>query len=163
VTPTFIARASPWRTGVNCLLCCGIAIVALWFAGVFGRQVSSAELLGGWLAAIASAGVAIYAFSQLFDTTVQVKICSVGIYVKSYSDETIPWVEIEHITHWKRNPGWIVLHLVDPKKFQSKPVLHGATAAVATGGHVPITMAGINGSLDEAMAAILTFQPRLLS
>ena len=160
---TFIARASPWRTGLNCLLSVAITVAALWFAGAFGRQVSSVELIGGWIAAIAFVCIGIFAFSQIFDTSVKVKIGSDGVFVKSYSDETIPWSEIERITMWQRNPGRIVLHLFDPGKFQSKPVLYGATAVFATGGHVPITMAGISGRLDDATAAILAFQPRLIS
>ncbi len=120
----------------------------------------------GWLCAgFFGLGVPILAL-RLFEHAPQVEIGSAGIRVAQWSDAVIPWSEIGRVSVWSyQGQRQIILHLHRPEAFPGRGIAAKLSAAnrMLTGGDISISLAGTDGSFDDAMAAIAYFSGHALS
>lgn len=159
----FVAYPSPWRIALLILGSMGFVVLGLKMAGAFGLSPRSGNPSPvGWFSVIFFGFCAIMGMKMLFNTREQVRIGATGIRWTRWSDQLIPWSEIEKVTTWHyKGQKSIILHLRDPDLFPGRGILGRAAKAnrLMTGGDIGITMIGTNRSFADAMAAIDRFRP----
>ena len=139
--------------------------LGLWMAGAFGGSPVPFKIqVWGWVGVLLFGLCALMIIPRLTDIDDQVRISSIGIYSKHWSDQTIPWSEITDVSVWKfRQQKSLTLRLADPSRFPSTTMLgkFGRANRALTGGDVVISLAGTDGRFDDALAAIRHFGGRL--
>jgi len=164
----FVAHTSVWR--LLCVIPISIAFVTggLWMAGAFGPAPSSGryspEIVAiiGWFSVLFSGFVSLAAARRVFDSKEELRIGSNGVLWRRWSDDVVPWSEIEDVTSYSvKRQKFIVLHLRDPDLFPARGLVNSLLASVnrhMTGGDICITLGGTDRSFDEAADAILRFR-----
>lgn len=163
----FVAYAWRWRLALLTLLSVGFVILGLWMAGVLGepphsrRYPETLVIVIGWVSVVFFGLCGIMISLKLFDADEELRVGTLGIRWKSWSDQTIPWSEITGVTTWSfRGQNSIVLHLRDRARFPGKGLLAPLAGAnrLLTGGDVSISMTGTDRSFAEALSAIEWFR-----
>ena len=163
----FVARTSRRRTAL--LILGSIAFVALgaWMAGLMGPIPVSRRLgpemtvFWGWTCIVffglcAASGAKIW-----WQNAEQLRIGEAGITYLRWSDQIIPWSEVNDVSEWNyKGTRTIVLHLRNPSLFPGKGLrgLIGQANRRLIGGHIGISMTSMDRSFDEAMTAIAKFR-----
>ena len=159
--PTFVARPTLWRLILLFLLSLGFVVGGFWAAGFFGHAPKPGKEWIGWLSIVFFGLCSVLIFGRLFDKNDQVRISSLGIYSKQWSEDTIPWSEITNVSVWEfKQQKNIILQLREPERYSSTTLL-GKLAKVnrlLTGGDVAINLVGTDSNFNDAMAAIAWFQ-----
>jgi hypothetical protein len=167
-TEEFIAFPSPWRIALLTLAAGIFVALGLWMVGVFGPPPESPRYSREMTIAIGWAGIIFFGLCgavgvrRLFDGREQLRIGSGGIRSVPWSDQTIPWSEIDDVKTWSyKGQRSIILHLRDPAHFPGRGLaaLLGGANRKLTGGDVAITLTGTDRSFDDAMSAIARFRP----
>jgi len=160
---TFTARTSPWRLALLALGAAAFVFGGLLIAGVLGPSPRPGSEWIGWLCASFFGLGGVVAVRRIFDGGDVVRISANGVYFKSWSEQTIPWSEIIDVTVWEfQRQKSIILHLRSPDRFPSTKLLGmvaGANRAL-TGGDVPVSLTGTDGSFEDAMTAIAYYRQR---
>ncbi|MCW1428443.1 hypothetical protein OLX23_04990 [Novosphingobium sp. JCM 18896] len=141
-------------------------VLGLWMIGAFGAQPETARYPASVASAIGWASILFFGLCglvglrRLFDTGEEMRIGPTGIRWVRWSDQTIPWSQIERVSEWSfRGQRSIILHLREPAMFPGKGI-SGMLAKAnrgLTGGDVALTTSATDRSHDEAMAAIAHF------
>jgi hypothetical protein len=156
----FIAHYSLWK--LLSILAATLAFVAIsaWIAGFWGVFLGEGIAWIGWIGMLFFGACALATAWRVFERDEQLRICKLGVRFKSWSNDTVPWSEIEDISTWSMHgQSSIILHLKDPSCFPSTRAL-GRLASInraMTGGDIPIQMVGTNKRFAEALAAIEYF------
>lgn len=135
---------------------------ALVFVGLGVLMLHASAWLGGLLIVLFGL-LAIVNLKATMNPGVSLEISSLGILSRRWSDDLIPWSEVEAVHIWRhRGDHRIVLRLRDPDRFPTSREL-GRSAAFAnralTGGDVPISLGGTDRTVAEAMAAVTRWIP----
>ncbi len=161
---TFTARYSVWRLTLLLFACSAFVVCGLWMAGFFGPPPSLRGGLNavwvGWTAIILFGSCFVAIFVQIFDRNDQIRISTLGIYSKKWSNQIIPWSEIHTISVWENHRNrTIILHLHDIESFPSTTMFRflSWTNPAITGGDIAINFTGTDKSFDEGMSAIQFF------
>lgn len=163
----FVAYNSRWRLALLVLVAVAFVVIGLWMGGAFGsppssRRYSDATIFGiGWFGALFFGLCAAVALKKSFDTNVQLQIGSSGIRWFPWSDQFIPWSEIDEVTTWSYGRQQaIILHLRHPDRFPGRGLAAKLSSAnrMLTGGDISISLTGTDRSFDEAMSAIGQFR-----
>lgn len=158
---TFIARSSPWRLALLALGAGAFVAAGLFLAGIFGPPPRPGREWLGWLCVAFFGLCGVMVLRRLIEGGDVVRISASGIYFAPWSDQTVPWSEIIEVTVWEfRRQKSIILHLRNPDRFPSTKLLGklaGANRAL-TGGDIPISLTGTDGSFADAMAAITYYR-----
>ncbi|MBD3732778.1 MAG: hypothetical protein IE934_08690 [Sphingopyxis sp.] len=124
---------------------------------MFGASLRPGSEWIGWLCVAFFGLGGIVALRRMFDGGDVIRISTSGVYFKSWSEQTIPWSEIVDVTVWEfQRQKSIILHLRNPDRFPSTKLLGrvaGANRAL-TGGDIPVSLTGTDGSFEDAMTAI---------
>lgn len=161
----FEAYVSRWRSGLLVAGSAMFVVAGLWLIGVFGPPPSTSlkAQIAGW-AGIVFFGLCGLGWSRrLFQSGLEMRIDSNGVYWRRWSDQTIPWSAIERIDMMRmRNQRFVGLFLKDPKAFPSSTILGKAAGAnKAMGfGDIALTPMGSDKSFDEMAAAVERFAPK---
>ena len=166
----FRAYYSRWRMGLLMLAGLGFVVAGLWMAGVIGEGPDPSsgsrrippELVPyvGWLCVIFFGICLLVIAKRFFDDRAQVEIGRAGIRSAQWSDTTIPWSEIKHVSVWSyQRQRHIILHLHRPEAFSGRGIAAKLSRAnrILTGGDIALNLVGTNGSFDDAMDAIAHF------
>lgn len=146
------------------LLVGGLVFVALGalIAGLVGDPIKPGAEWVGWVGMIFFGACVVAIVPQLLDREESLRISSLGLLSRKWSDETIPWSEITAVTVWTyRGNRSIILHLRDAARFPSATLLGrlaGANRAL-TGGDVAISLTGMDRTTDQALAEISRWIP----
>jgi len=163
----FIARTSPWRIMLLASACLVFVFGGLWMAGIFGepplsrRHSPETGVAIGWFIA-AFFGLAFFAIArELFGAPEQLVLNAHGLRSAQWSEQTIPWDEIEDVSTWSyRGSKSIILHLHNPSLFPGRG-LRGWLAGLnnsLTGGDIAIAMTLSDKGVDETLDAIQHFR-----
>lgn len=138
----------------------------MWLVGTFGEVPLISGYSAGFLMVVGWFSILFFGLcligvaKQFFDKREQLRIDKSGVRWKRWSDDLIPWNEIDGVSTSKRNrQRFIVLHLREPARFPG----HGLYAKLArldrllTNGHISISLTGTDRSYDDAMAAMRYF------
>lgn len=166
----FRAHYSRWRTLLLLLAGLGFVAAGLWMAGVLGEGPDPTHRSGrlspelvpyvGWLGVIFFGLCLPFIAKRLFDAEPQVEIGRAGIRYAQWSDATIPWDEIGSVSVWSyKRQNTIILHLHRPEAFPGRGIAAKLSRAnrALTGGDIAISLSGMDGRFDDAMAAIAHF------
>ena len=163
----FIAYNSRWRVAGLILLAVAFVLLGLWMVGAFGAPPSSRRYpapltMGiGWLSLVFFGLCGIALAKKFFDAQVQLQIGPSGVRWYPWSDQLVPWSEIQRVTTWSvKRQKFIVLHLRNPERFRGRGLtaIFGSANRRMTGGDICISLTGTNRSLDDAMSAIAHFR-----
>lgn len=164
----FVAYPSKWRIALLALLAAGFVVIGLWMIGLFGpiptsrRYSPTFTVVWGWICITFFGFCAVAIVKRFFEAGEQLRIGPEGVWIRSWSDQTIPWTEITEATTWSyKGSKSIILHLRDPSLFPGRGAIGFIAKAnrALTGGDISITLAGADRSLAEAIAAIDQFRP----
>jgi hypothetical protein len=102
--------------------------------------------------------------TKLLDRKVQIRMSEEGLYSKDWSARTIPWSAIKDgLVIGVGKDYFLTLKLHDPKAFA--PTTRAGKISERLNKKqcdMSVTLSGIDKSLDETMAALLKFCPRLV-
>lgn len=137
----------------------GLAMV-----GAFGPAPDTAIKIQvvGWLCVIFFGLGIPLAARRMFESGVEMRIDTDGVYWRRWSEQVIPWSAIKEIsTRAVRRQRFACLFLHDPAAYPSSTVLGRAKRlnAVLGYGDIALTVADTDRSFDEMMAAIDRFAP----
>lgn len=165
----FVAYPSRPRIALLVLAAAAFVAAGLWAAGMFGIPPASSRyspeiIFGiGWFAVIFFGLCGVSGLQKFFDTKEQLRIGSAGVRAASWSDQTIPWIEIIDVTTWSfRGQRAILLHLRNPALFPGRGVAARLASVnrTLTGGDIAISLTGTDRSFTEAMSAMSTIGRR---
>jgi hypothetical protein len=154
---TFVARPALGKLLMMLIASLAFVFAGFWIAGFLGDVPKPGKEWVGWLSIIFFGLCSVSIFSRLFDSDDQIRISSLGIYLKQWSHDTIPWSEITKVSVWKyKNNKTILLYLRNSQRFPSTTLIGKLAAAnrALTGGDISINLGGTDKSFDEAMTAI---------
>jgi hypothetical protein len=162
----FIACNSRPRIAMLVLLSGMFVVGGLWMLGAFGSPPQSHRYPAAVIPAIGWSSLIFFGLCgiawarKFFDRRVQLQIGPSGVRWHSWSDDLIPWSEVQDVTIWSyRRQKCIVLHLRDPELFPGRglaAMLAGANRKM-TGGDISISLTGTDRTFEDAMAAIESF------
>lgn len=145
----------------------GFAAAGLWIVGVFGappvsQRYPASVLKGiGWFSVIFFGFASFIWARKFFDLRVQLQIGPSGIRWLPWSDQLIPWSEIQSVSTWRvKRQKFIVLKLRNPERFpgQGPTTLFAGTNRKLTGGDICISLVGTNRKFKDAMSAVARFR-----
>ena len=111
----FVARPSPFRTGLLLLGALGFVALGLFFVGAFGPVPRPGSEWVGWLSILFFGFCFAAGLPRLFDRRDQIVVDGSGILWCQWSEATIPWSAIRAIEeHEVRRQKFLCLHLEDP-------------------------------------------------
>jgi hypothetical protein len=163
----FVARPSRARLTLMLIACLLFVAVSLWMIGAFGE---APRLSGrranlnwvGWIGAPFFGIFAVVALAKLRDCRDRLVIDGRGILWRAWSDEVIPWTEIERIEERQiARQTMFSVYLHDPARCPPKGWT-GRIAASQRGfgaGDMAITLSGTDKSDDELREALSRFCP----
>lgn len=163
----FVAYPSRWRIGLLLLVLIALVAMELDLIGVFGppapsyRHWPAVNFAMNWLMIIFFGMGALSFGKMLFAQGEELRIGTTGIRGAQWSDQTIPWSEITHVTTWTY---WcqktIILHLRNPALYPGRGLLglFGKSNRALTGGAIGISLLTTDRSYDEAVSAIERFR-----
>ena len=163
MTDEFIANASRWKLALFSLGSLGFVLLGLWILGVFGEapeRARNSPIFGASFGILATVffGFCFFAISRQFIGGGELlRINASGIVALRWSDQLIPWSEIEDVSTWShRGTRVINLHLRNPEFYPGKgiaAVLQKANRSMV-GGDIHIAMTGLDRSFSDALDAI---------
>jgi hypothetical protein len=159
----FIAHYLLWKLLAMLCLALGFVATSAWIVGFWGVSLGPGIGWVGWIGMVFFGLCALAIAKRVFERDEQLRICDHGIRFKSWSNDTVPWSEIEYISTWSTHgQSSILLHLKDRSLFPSTKILGKLTDLnrAMTGGDIPIQLTGTNKSFEEALAAIENFRSR---
>lgn len=164
----FVAYPSPKKITPNLLGCVVLFGLGVWMAGLFGPPPTSSRFSSTFIVVIGWFSILAFGFSgliwsrRLFTKRAHVRIGSNGFFSAQWSDQTIPWPEIEDVTTWTlKGQKDIILHLRDPTRFPGRglaAISAGANRRL-TGGDIAVSLNGTDRTVEEALASIARFRP----
>lgn len=163
----FVAYTSRWRTALLFAGCIALFAIGIWMAGVIGpipvsrRSGPLMTQIWGWITIVFFGTCAFIIAKIWLENKEQLRISPSGIKWSRWSDQTIPWHEINDVTEWRYiGTKFIILHICNPSLFSGRGITGfvGKTNRALTGGDIGITLTGTDRKFDEAMAAIAYFR-----
>ena len=151
----FIAQRSPWRIALRIFVCASFVGLGLWAIGALGEMPQSPRyspamtFIIGCFAIVLFGYVGLTSIRTLFGDSVTLRISTLGICWKEWSDQTIPWIEITDVTTWVyQRQKFIILHLRDSSHFPSRATEapFSAINRALTGGEIAISLAATDRS-----------------
>jgi hypothetical protein len=164
----FVANTSRGRVALLLVTCLVFVVMGAWLAGLLGTPPVSARsspmkaMIGGWLSVIFFGLGTVRLAKIWWDNSEQLRIGLAGIRYSRWTDQMIPWTEINGVTEWHhRKQRSIILHLKQPSLFPAQGIFGflGRSNRMLTGGDISISLGGTDRSFDDAMAAINHFRP----
>ncbi|MBJ7438223.1 MAG: hypothetical protein JHD35_04260 [Sphingopyxis sp.] len=159
----FIARNARWRIFLVVAACVGLVVVGFIFSGLIVPIERSKLKLAGWLFIVTGGGIAIALFPRLVGNDVRVKISHSGIFVRAWSNDTIPWSEIARVWAWgsEGKPEILVLDLLHPSRFPSTTLagrFYWKINSMMAGGDIWVSLLGTDGKIEDGLAAAEYFR-----
>lgn len=163
----FVANNS--RSKCALLLAFSLAIIffTCWAFGLlgsepgFGLQHSTFGLVVAWLATLVFGQLALRTSLRWWHDKNYLVIGYQGIRFVGWSDQLIPWSEIEGISEMSfRNYRMIILELRHPQRLKRNGLIGrlGWFDGLIARGRVDISLVGADRTLDDAMVAIQKFR-----
>ena len=162
-----VAYPSRWKTALLAFASLGFVLIGLSMAGAFGRMPGAGHYDSVYLAAVGWSCVIFFGLcgvvwvGRLSTNRELLRIGSKGIHYACWSDQTIPWTEIDDVTiSSTRGNMFLVLHLRDRERFLGRfPLsLFAGLNRMITRGDVSISLTGVDRSFDEAVSAVEHFR-----
>jgi len=164
----FVAKTSRPRMALMVVGSLALAAIGLWMSGLLWAppvsRRASPEMVesAGWAGMILFGLCVVMGAKLWLENSEQLRIGQNGIRYSRWSDQVIPWSEIENVSEW-RHKGLrsIILHLRQPSLFPGRGVMGiaGRANRALTGGDISISLTGVDRSFNDAMAAIQQFRP----
>ena len=164
----FVAYPSRRRIVAWMFGCAVFVGLGAWFAGLVDALPAPDRYSAAWTATVGWACMVLFGLFwalwvlSLFDSRERVRIGPNGVRTAQWSNDTIPWSEIAHVSVWSSyGQDSIILHLRDRSRFPPRgmPALLAGANRGLTGGDVGISLTATNRSFEEAMEAIRVFRP----
>jgi len=164
--PDFVASYARGPLVLVLLACSTLLIGGLWMAGIVGEVPSTERypkaivVAVGWLNVLLSALGGAEIAKRLIKAGEHLRIGAAGIRCNAWSDQTIPWSEIEEVTTWRvKQQRAIVLRLRDPSRYPSKRLLDSLPGSrLMSGGDILIYLLGTDRTFDHALEAVRHFR-----
>ena len=163
----FVAYTSRRRTALLILGSIAFVVLGLWMAGLMGpvpvsrRFGPEMTVFWGWTCIVFFGLCAAFGAKIWWQNAEQLRIGEAGITYLRWSEQIIPWDEINDVTEWNyKGTRTIVLHLRNPSLYPGKGLmgLVGQANRRLTGGDIGMSMTSTDCSFDEAMAVIAEFR-----
>ena len=153
----FVARFSPYRLLFLSALSLGFVVLSLWMIGAFGSYPDNGLGWGGWLGLIFFGPCTVILLRRVADRRPQIIADSRGLYWRAWSEEVIPWSELNGITvHHVQRQRLIGLRLRNRAAYPPTTKLGQLARYNAELGFSDVTLSaqGLDRSFDELHRAI---------
>lgn len=170
----FVARDLLYKIALRVLLSLGFVAAGLWLIGAFGplpppdegarqRLPEWSIVPIGWSCIVIFGAMAVGWTRRLIRPGETLIIDKEGIFLRHWSDATIPWADIASVSEDNMaGHRLLILTLHDPERYPGRGIaglLRGINRKLIRG-HMSYSLDHTDRSLDEALAAAAAFRPK---
>ena len=146
----FVAPTSRSQTAYMVVGSLVFVAIGIWMAGLLGVQPVSRRgnseivIIIGWICITFFGFCAVAWSKEWWDNNEQLRINRQGILFYRWSNQVIPWEEIENVTEWgHRKQRFIILHLRRPWLFPGRGLMSLTCRVVTSAFHFPELIAAL--------------------